>query len=189
MRMAFLALLMWVGAAPFVARAEAPPFEMSDAGLYRRESDVFEQLWVRKQFDVRSYHKVMFAPSFIQYRALTHVRADGSEWPETGPGHDAPEGVPAGHRRHGFPRGTGEKPILHADERTRSGRIDGERRSARRRVVRAGERCRQGRSADCAKRRRSNSGARTPRLDLERDHGPRERSRGSDARRRHGDGG
>jgi len=63
-------LLMLVASAcatSFVARADAP-FEMSDDGLYRRESRVFEQLWVRKHFDVRNYHSVMFAPSFIQYR-------------------------------------------------------------------------------------------------------------------------
>jgi hypothetical protein len=46
---------------------------MSDDGLYRRQSDVFEQLWIRKQFDVHSYHKLMFAPSFIQYPLQTTV--------------------------------------------------------------------------------------------------------------------
>ena len=124
MRIALLVVLVWACAAPFAAGAEAPPFEMSADGLYRRESDVFEQLWVRKQFDVRSYHKVMFAPSFIQYRPLATVRR-GCDWSETGPGHDASEGVPAGHCRRRLPRGTREKPILHADERARSGRIDG----------------------------------------------------------------
>ena len=78
MRIAFLILLVWTCATPFPARAEAPPFEMSDDGLYRRESDVFEQLWVRKQFDVRSYHKVMFAPSFIQYRRESSAPTDAS---------------------------------------------------------------------------------------------------------------
>jgi hypothetical protein len=67
MRMALLVLVALTCATPFVARADAP-FEMSDDGLYRRESRVFEQLRVRKHFDVRSYHAVMFAPSFIQYR-------------------------------------------------------------------------------------------------------------------------
>ena len=85
MRIAFLVLLLWVCAAPFAAGAEAPPFEMSDAGLYRRESDVFEQLWVRKQFDVRSYHKVMFAPSFIQYRALARDAQTDATGPKPAP--------------------------------------------------------------------------------------------------------
>ena len=84
MRIAFLILLTWVCAAPFSARADAPPFEMSADGLYRRESDVFEQLWVRKQFDVSSYHKVMFAPSFIQYRPLKVAQADARA-PEPAP--------------------------------------------------------------------------------------------------------
>ena len=102
MRIAILVLLLWVCAPPFAAGAEAPPFEMSADGLYRRESDVFEQLWVRKQFDVRSYHKVMFAPSFIQYRPLTPDAQTDANWAETGSGHDAPEGVPVGHRRRRF---------------------------------------------------------------------------------------
>ena len=73
MRVAIVVLIVSTFAAQLAAGAEAPPFEMSDDGLYRRESDVFEQLWVRKQFDVRSYQKVMFAPSFIQYRPLKGV--------------------------------------------------------------------------------------------------------------------
>ena len=94
MRVAIVILVVSVFAAQLAAYAEAPPFEMSDAGLYRRESDVFEQLWVRKQFDVRSYHKVMFAPSFIQYRPLKERRADRMRLTETGSGHDAPKESP-----------------------------------------------------------------------------------------------
>ena len=85
MRRAFLILLISVCAAPFAAGAEAPPFEMSADGLYRRESDVFEQLWVRKQFDVHSYHKVMFAPSFIQYRALARDTQTDAAGPKPAP--------------------------------------------------------------------------------------------------------
>jgi hypothetical protein len=65
--MTLLGLVALTCATPFAGRAAAP-FEMSDDDLYRRESQVFEQLWVRKHFDVRGYHAVMFAPSFIQYR-------------------------------------------------------------------------------------------------------------------------
>jgi len=68
MRKALLLLVALICTTSFDARADAP-FEMSDDGLYRRESRVFEQLWVRKHFDIRSYHSVMFAPSFIQYRS------------------------------------------------------------------------------------------------------------------------
>ena len=44
--------------------------ELSYDGLQRRESKVFEHLWVRKYFDVRSYHKVIFLPPTVQYRPL-----------------------------------------------------------------------------------------------------------------------
>jgi hypothetical protein len=39
-------------------------------GLQRRESKVFSDLWVRRYFDVRSYHKVIFMPPTVQYRPL-----------------------------------------------------------------------------------------------------------------------
>ena len=74
MRRALLILLITSSAAWF-ERASAADFEMSDDGLYRRESSVFNQLWVRKGFDARSYHKVMFAPSIIEYRSLKHGAA------------------------------------------------------------------------------------------------------------------
>ncbi len=82
MRAAFLMLLVWACTTPFAAIAETPPFEMSDDGLYRRESDVFEQLWVRKQFDVRSYHKVMFAPPIIHYQPQTSIAQPDATGPK-----------------------------------------------------------------------------------------------------------
>ncbi len=74
MRTALLVLLITSSAAWF-EHTTAADFEMSDDGLYRRESSVFNQLWVRKGFDARSYHKVMFAPSIIEYRSLKHGAA------------------------------------------------------------------------------------------------------------------
>ena len=52
------------------AESAAPEFDMSFDGLYRRQSSVFSELWVRKQFNVHDYHAVMLAPSFIEYRPL-----------------------------------------------------------------------------------------------------------------------
>jgi hypothetical protein len=46
----------------------ASDFEMSIDGLYRRQSNVFSELWVRKEFNVHDYHEVMLAPTFIEYR-------------------------------------------------------------------------------------------------------------------------
>jgi hypothetical protein len=85
MRAAIVILVVSTFAAQFAARAEAPPFEMSDDGLYLRESDVFEQLWVRKQFDVHNYHKVTIAPPFIQYRPLTTVAQTNASEPKQAP--------------------------------------------------------------------------------------------------------
>jgi len=56
----------------------APEFEMSFDGLYRRQSNVFSELWVRKQFDIHDYHKVMLAPPFIQYRPLMRPQNDAN---------------------------------------------------------------------------------------------------------------
>jgi hypothetical protein len=84
MRRAFLILLITSSTAWF-ERAAAADFEMSDDGLYRRESSVFNQLWVRKDFDARSYHKVMFAPSIIEYRSLAHHAATDPNAPPASP--------------------------------------------------------------------------------------------------------
>ncbi len=84
MRRALLVLLM-TSAAVCSARAAGAEFEMSADGLYRRESSVFNELWVRKFFDVRSYHKVMFAPSFIAYRPLTQAAQTHANAPTASP--------------------------------------------------------------------------------------------------------
>ena len=48
----------------------APPVETSYDGLQRRDSKVFENVWVRKYFEVRSYHKVIFKSPHIEYRPV-----------------------------------------------------------------------------------------------------------------------
>jgi hypothetical protein len=58
------------------ATSEPPDLEMSFDGLYRRQSSVFDELWVRKQFDVHDYHKVMLVPPFIEYRPLMRAQSD-----------------------------------------------------------------------------------------------------------------
>jgi len=65
----FACLAATAGAATS-AGATAPAAEASYDGLQRRESKVFSDLWVRKYFDVRSYHKVIFLPPTVQYRPL-----------------------------------------------------------------------------------------------------------------------
>lgn len=50
--------------------AESPRDETSYDGLQRRDSKVFEQLWVRKYFDARSYHKIIFGAPHIEYRPV-----------------------------------------------------------------------------------------------------------------------
>jgi hypothetical protein len=52
------------------ANAASPSDELSYDGLQRRDSKVFEHLWVRKYFDVRSYHKVIFKSPHIEYRPV-----------------------------------------------------------------------------------------------------------------------
>ena len=52
------------------ANAASPSEELSYDGLQRRDSKVFEHLWVRKYFDVRSYHKVIFKSPHIEYRPV-----------------------------------------------------------------------------------------------------------------------
>ena len=65
----FACLAATAGAATS-AGATAPAADASYDGLQRRESKVFSDLWVRKYFDVRSYHKVIFLPPTVQYRPL-----------------------------------------------------------------------------------------------------------------------
>ncbi len=60
------------------AHAATPSEELSYDGLQRRDSKVFEHLWVRKYFEVRSYDKVIFKPSHIEYRPVMKGTA-GSE--------------------------------------------------------------------------------------------------------------
>ena len=62
-----IALCAFIGVS---ANAAAPTDELSYDGLQRRDSKVFEHLWVRKYFDVRSYHKVIFKSPHIEYRPV-----------------------------------------------------------------------------------------------------------------------
>ena len=52
--------------------------ELSYDGLQRRETKVFEHLWVRKYFDVRSYHKIIFKAPHIEYRPVMKGSGDAS---------------------------------------------------------------------------------------------------------------
>ena len=188
MRIAFLVLLVWVCSTPLAACAETPPFEMSDDGLYRRESDVFEQLWVRKQFDVRSYQKVMFATSIIHYQPQTSVAESDAPGPKSAPvttrqKETLQDMVDAAFREElaksrSFTLTNAPGPgvlmvrgaLLHVVSyvpENASGKDDPLT------VPNVGA---------------CNSGARTARLEHESDHGPREGSCRSEARRRHADG-
>jgi hypothetical protein len=62
-----IALCAFIGMS---ANAASPADELSYDGLQRRDSKVFEHLWVRKYFDVRSYHKVIFKSPHIEYRPV-----------------------------------------------------------------------------------------------------------------------
>jgi hypothetical protein len=62
-----IALCAFIGMS---ANAAPPSDELSYDGLQRRDSKVFEHLWVRKYFDVRSYHKVIFKSPHIEYRPV-----------------------------------------------------------------------------------------------------------------------
>jgi hypothetical protein len=62
-----IALCAFIGMS---ANAASPSDELSYDGLQRRDSKVFEHLWVRKYFDVRSYHKVIFKSPHIEYRPV-----------------------------------------------------------------------------------------------------------------------
>ena len=62
-----IALCAFIGMS---ANAASPTDELSYDGLQRRDSKVFEHLWVRKYFDVRSYHKVIFKSPHIEYRPV-----------------------------------------------------------------------------------------------------------------------
>lgn len=62
-----IALFAFVGMS---AHAASPSDELSYDGLQRRDSKVFEHLWVRKYFDVRSYHKIIFKSPHIEYRPV-----------------------------------------------------------------------------------------------------------------------
>ncbi len=52
--------------------------ELSYDGLQRRDTKVFEHLWVRKYFDVRSYHKIIFKAPHIEYRPVMKGSGDES---------------------------------------------------------------------------------------------------------------
>jgi hypothetical protein len=62
-----IALCAFIGMS---ASAASPTDELSYDGLTRRDSKVFEHLWVRKYFDVRSYHKIIFKSPHIEYRPV-----------------------------------------------------------------------------------------------------------------------
>jgi len=65
-----IALLTYACIAAFGANAAPPSQDTSYDGLQRRESKAFEQVWVRKYFDVRSYTKIIFEPPHIEYRPV-----------------------------------------------------------------------------------------------------------------------
>src|SRR5215471_8865549 len=71
-RALLMAVLGFVCVAPLGAGGATSDTETSYDGLQRRQSKAFSDLWVRKYFEVRSYHKVMFAPPTIQYRPMMH---------------------------------------------------------------------------------------------------------------------
>ncbi len=50
--------------------------ELSYDGLQRRDTKVFEHLWVRKYFDVRSYKKIIFKAPHIEYRPVMKGSGD-----------------------------------------------------------------------------------------------------------------
>ena len=62
--------------------AATPPTKAADElsydGLQRRDSKVFEHLWVRKYFDVRSYKKIIFKAPHIEYRPVMKGSGDDS---------------------------------------------------------------------------------------------------------------
>jgi hypothetical protein len=60
------------------ASAATSSEELSYDGLQRRDTKVFEHLWVRKYFDVRSYHKIIFKAPHIEYRPVMKGSGDES---------------------------------------------------------------------------------------------------------------
>jgi hypothetical protein len=62
--------------------AATPPTKAADElsydGLQRRDSKVFEHLWVRKYFEVRSYKKIIFKAPHIEYRPVMKGSGDDS---------------------------------------------------------------------------------------------------------------
>ncbi len=64
------------------ANAAAPKDELSYDGLQRRDSKVFEHVWVRKYFDVRSYHKIIFKSPHVEYRPI--MKGSGAAGSEGG---------------------------------------------------------------------------------------------------------
>jgi hypothetical protein len=74
----------------FGASAAPAAEETTFDGLQRRESKVFEHVWVRKYFDVRSYHKIIFKAPHIEYRPVMN---------ETGKSDPAAAGFPLTQRQ------------------------------------------------------------------------------------------
>ncbi len=61
------------------AQAKSASVEMSYDGLQRRDSKVFEHLWVRQYFDVRSYRKIIFMAPHIEYRPVMKDSGQSAE--------------------------------------------------------------------------------------------------------------
>ena len=154
--------------------------ELSYDGLQRRETKVFEHLWVRKYFDVRSYHKIIFKAPHIEYRPVMKGSGDQSNGFAL---NQRQKDSLAADRRQGISDGACEEQVLQADDRTRPRRSDHSRRPARRRVVRTAERQRPQRSVGGRRHRRGNAQHGTVRLGIGLDHGARARTRRREARR------
>lgn len=73
-----IALLAFACVATGGASAATSSEELSYDGLQRRDTKVFEHLWVRKYFEVRSYHKIIFKAPHIEYRPVMKGKGDES---------------------------------------------------------------------------------------------------------------
>jgi hypothetical protein len=77
-----LAIVVSACLATLNVNAATPPTKATDElsydGLQRRDSKVFEHLWVRKYFEVRSYTKIIFKAPHIEYRPVMKGSGDDS---------------------------------------------------------------------------------------------------------------
>ncbi len=154
--------------------------ELSYDGLQRRETKVFEHLWVRKYFDVRSYHKIIFKAPHIEYRPVMKGSGDTSS------------GFALNQRQKDSLAEIVDKAFQTELAKSKFFKLttepgpdvsDHSRRPARRRVVRAAERQRPQRSVGGGRHRRSDAQHGTVRLRIGLDHGARARTRRCEARR------